>query len=58
MEKKIWSNQSSDEGDIIDLKATLFYKIFVTSGQLHYARVKNLYALKVPDACKALRRKE
>ena len=27
-------------------------------GQLQCAQVKNLYALEVPDACKALRRKE
>ena len=27
------------------------------SGQLHYARVKNLYVLEVPNACKDFRRK-
>ena len=37
IEKKNWSNRSSDEGDIIDLKSTLLLENFVTVGQLQCA---------------------
>ena len=40
IEKKNQSNQSSDEGDIIDLKSTLFLGNFVTTRKLQCARVR------------------
>ena len=49
-----------DEGDIVDLKSALFLENFVTAGKWKQIGVlaKNLYALEVQDACKALRSKE
>jgi len=49
-----------DEGDIVDLKLSLFLENFVTTGKMKQIGVlaKNLYALDVQDACKALRSKE
>ena len=57
--KKNRLNQSLDEGDIADLKSTLFLENFVTVGNMKQIGVlaKNLYALEVQDACKALRSK-
>ena len=52
------STRSSDEGDIVDLKSTIFLENFVMAGKLQCVRVKNLHALEVPDACKDLRRIE
>ena len=46
IEKKNWSNRSSDEGDIIDLKSSLLLENFVMMGQLQCARAKNLHALR------------
>ena len=52
-------NRISDEGDIADLESALFPKKFVTAGKMKQIGVlaKNLYALEVQDACKALRSK-
>ena len=57
--KKNWLNQSSDGGDIVDLKSALFPKNFLTAGKMKQIGLlaNNLYALEVQDACKALRRK-
>lgn len=34
IQKNNWVNWSSDEGDITDLKSTIFFKTFITVGQL------------------------
>ena len=49
-----------DEGDIADLKSVLFLENFVMTGKMKQIGVlaKNLYALEVQDACKALSSKE
>ena len=59
IQKKNWLNRSSDEGDIGDLKSALFPGNFVTTRKMKQIGVlaKNLYALEVQDACKALRSK-
>ena len=46
IEKTNRSNQSSDEGYIVDLKSALLLEIFAMAGQLQCARAKNLHALR------------